>query len=63
MKKSDAIAIFGTRQRDLALAVGVTRSAISQWGQDLTPRQTDMVLGAALRLGKLPAAPQPDKAA
>jgi hypothetical protein len=62
MKKSDAIALFGTRQRDLAAAINVTRSAISQWGEILTPRQADMVRGAALRLGKLPVEPK-DKAA
>jgi hypothetical protein len=62
MTKQQAIDIFG-RQIDLAAALQISRSAVAQWPETLTTRQADQVLGAALRLGKLPAAPQPDKAA
>lgn len=54
MTKSQAISLFGTRQQDLADAVGVSRSAIAQWPEDLPQRQIDIVVGAAYRLGKLP---------
>lgn len=52
MTKSEAIAMFGT-QADLARAVGVTRSYVSQWPEELRPEIADRVLGAAVRLGKL----------
>lgn len=52
MTKSEAIAMFGT-QADLARAVGVTRSYVSQWSEELRPEIADRVLGAAVRLGKL----------
>ncbi len=51
--KSEAIKIFGNASK-LALAVGLSRSRISQWDDRLTQEQTDRVMGAALRLGKLP---------
>jgi transcriptional regulator with XRE-family HTH domain len=52
MTKTEAISIFGTRQQDLADAVGVTRSAVAQWPESLPQRQIDIVVGAAVRLGK-----------
>lgn len=55
--KSEAIKLFGTTAADLARAVGLTRSRISQWPPLLTQKQTDLVLGAAMRLGKLSAVP------
>lgn len=51
MTKSEAIRLFGTTQADLAAAIGVTRSAISQWGESLRLEQQDRVIGAAVRLG------------
>jgi hypothetical protein len=56
MTKTQAISIFGNRQQDLADAVGVTRSAVAQWPEELPPRQIDIVVGAAVRLGKWPSA-------
>jgi UTP--glucose-1-phosphate uridylyltransferase len=56
MRKSDAIALFGRTHQDLADAVGVTRSAISQWPDELTREQADRVIGAAVRLGRWPPA-------
>jgi hypothetical protein len=56
MKKTDAIQIFGTASA-LSKAIGVTRSAVSQWPDHLDQSQADRVLGAAYRLGlveKLP---------
>ena len=53
MNKRQAKNLFGGRDQDLARAVGVTRSAVSQWKDELTQEQIDRVMGAALRLGKL----------
>ena len=50
MNKSDAIKIFGTAS-ELAKAIGVTRSAISQWPEHLEQSHSDRVIGAAYRLG------------
>jgi DNA-binding XRE family transcriptional regulator len=52
MKKQEAINIFGTKQKEMADALGKSKSAISQWGDDLTSEQINLVLGAALRSGK-----------
>ena len=50
MDKREAVEIFGNQTR-LGEAVGLTRSAISQWPDVLPQRYADMVIGAALRLG------------
>lgn len=50
MLKKDAIALFTTASA-LARAVSLSRSRISQWPEQLTERQADLVRGAALRLG------------
>ena len=52
MRKSEAILLFGSQSR-LADALGVGRSAVSQWPELLPQRQADQVCGAALRLGLL----------
>jgi hypothetical protein len=52
MLKSEAIKIFGTTAVDLGNAVGLTKARISQWGDVLTQKQTDLVIGAAVRLGR-----------
>jgi predicted nucleic acid-binding Zn ribbon protein len=54
MTKTQAIQLFGGRFRHLAGALNISVSAVSQWPEELTQRQTDLVLGAAVRLGKLP---------
>ena len=51
MTKNEAADLFGNKTR-LAAAVGVTKSAISQWPDVLTQEQRDRVVGAAVRLGK-----------
>jgi len=51
MLKQEAIKIFG-KPAWLARAVGYSRSRISQWPEELTQQQTDLVIGAAVRLGK-----------
>lgn len=55
MTKQQAIDIFGNGA-ELGRAVGLTRGRISQWPEQLEQRETDLVVGAALRLGK----PLPD---
>ena len=52
MTKAEAIALFGGRQIDVADALGVTPSRISQWPDELDQATEDRVIGAALRLGK-----------
>ncbi|WP_407059243.1 hypothetical protein ACJBUE_20240 (plasmid) [Ralstonia syzygii subsp. celebesensis] len=51
MTKKEAILIFGSGAA-LGRALGVTRSAIWQWPDQLDQKQADMVVGAAIRLGK-----------
>lgn len=51
LTKHEAIHLFGSGA-ELARAVGLTRGRISQWPDALDQRQTDLVMGAALRLGK-----------
>jgi predicted XRE-type DNA-binding protein len=55
LTKEQAIELFGGKQKDVAEAIGVTPSAISQWPDGELDRATvDRLVGAALRLGKLP---------
>jgi len=53
MKKANAIELFGGSVA-LARALGVSRQLIWAWPEDLDEHQTDRVIGAAIRLGKLP---------
>ena len=52
MYKKQAIELFGSH-RDLAYALEVTVSAISQWPDVLDQAKSDRVVGAAIRL-KIP---------
>ncbi len=49
MNKNQAADLFGNRTK-LAAALGITKSAISQWPEELTQEQVDRVIGAAVRL-------------
>lgn len=60
MTKTEAIALFGSRQQDLADAIGLSRTAITQWPERLRQDQIDRVIGAAMRLGRLPCQAQND---
>ena len=51
MKKIEAINLFGGKATFLAKALGKTKSAISQWPEDLDENQINMVIGAAYRHG------------
>ncbi|MNX76006.1 hypothetical protein D3C86_1074980 [compost metagenome] len=51
MTKQEAIRAFGSGAA-LARALGLTRSAISQWPLQLDQTRADRVSGAALRLGR-----------
>jgi len=53
LTKSQAAQLFGGRLVDLARAVGLHKSAISDWPEELKLAQSDRVIGAAYRLGKL----------
>lgn len=50
MTKEQAKQIFGGTDRKMADAIGVTRSAVTQWPEVLTQEQEDRVIGAAVRL-------------
>ena len=50
--KKQAVELFGS-QKGVADAVGLTPSRISQWPDLLAQKQSDLVMGAALRLGVL----------
>jgi transcriptional regulator with XRE-family HTH domain len=64
MTKTAAIGMFGATVTEMARALGVTRSAISQWPEVLRQEQVDRVIGAAVRLGLWrPDEPSQDKAA
>lgn len=51
MKKDEAKKLFGGTIEKLGKAVGRGKSAISQWPEDLTDDQINLVLGAAIRRG------------
>lgn len=53
MKKTDAIKLFGKTQVSLAKALGITKSAVNQWPEELSLSRRDQVVGAAVRLGKV----------
>jgi UTP--glucose-1-phosphate uridylyltransferase len=52
MRKKEAIKLFGSTLSDLGNALGGKgKSAISQWPDDLSEDQKNMVIGAAVRKG------------
>jgi hypothetical protein len=56
MTKQQAIDLFDGNGAELGRALGLSRGRISQWPDVLEQRETDLVVGAAIRLGKaLPA--------
>jgi UTP--glucose-1-phosphate uridylyltransferase len=55
MKKSEACKLLGGNQTKLGKILGRGKSAISQWPDELTEDQTNLVIGAAIRRGiKIP---------
>lgn len=50
--KTEAIKLFGTT-KELAAALNISTSAISQWPEYLDQRKRDEVFGAAVRINKL----------
>lgn len=50
--KQDAINLFNS-QKELGDALGISKSAVSQWPDILTQRQINEVVGAAIRAGKI----------
>jgi len=54
MNKQEAIKLFGT-QVALAAAVGIGKSAVSDWPEVLPPRISDRVIAACVRSGIDPA--------
>lgn len=55
MTKQEAADLFGGKHAALARALDMTRGGISQWPDELTDAQADRVIGAAIRLGRIPA--------
>lgn len=53
MEKKTAVSIFGT-QAAMARALGITPQAVHQWPDPLPQSYVDRVVGAAIRMGKLP---------
>ncbi|WP_216675106.1 hypothetical protein [Paraburkholderia elongata] len=51
LSKEQAIRIFGTRKA-LCAAMRLTNARISQWPDQLDQKTTDLVIGAAVRVGK-----------
>ncbi|MGD9662074.1 MAG: Cro/CI family transcriptional regulator [Porticoccaceae bacterium] len=61
--KQQAIQAFGNQSK-LAVALGVSRAAISQWPDELDQARQDRVIGAAKRLGvRIPKQAKPSVAA
>lgn len=52
LTKQQAIGIFDGNGAALGRALGLSRARISQWPPVLEQRETDLVVGAAVRLGK-----------
>jgi len=52
MEKKFATSIFGSGAA-LARALGITKAAVGNWRDQLSQRQQDEVIGAAIRLNKL----------
>jgi len=50
--KSEAASLFGSKSA-LADALGITRQAINGWPENLSERQKNEVLGAAIKAGKV----------
>ena len=57
MKKKYAIYLFDGVQK-MADAIGVTRQSVYEWPDELKQKQSDLVIGAAFRLGLLDVEPQ-----
>ena len=53
LTKNQAADLFDGTYISIARAIGVSRAAIGHWPDVLTVRQTDEVIGAAVRLGKI----------
>jgi len=49
--KTEAAKLFGGKMVQLAKALGLTKSSISEWPDDLDTSRSDRVVGAAVRLG------------
>ena len=51
MQKQEALNLFGGRPTDAAIALGITRQAITNWPKHLPQSISDRVIGAAFRTG------------
>jgi hypothetical protein len=52
MTKTEVINMFGGKRVNVSKAINRTKALISQWPENLTEDQINMVVGAAYRLGK-----------
>lgn len=55
LTKQQAVSMFGSGAA-LGRALGISKGAVSQWPDQLDQKQTAMVIGAAVQIGK----PVPD---
>jgi len=53
MTKQEAIDLFGGKAAYLARALGISRSSVSEWPDELTQNLADRVVGAHIRHTRL----------
>ena len=53
MTKQEALDLFGGRPAYVARAMGITRQAVNNWPDPLTPAIADRVIGAHIRLSNM----------
>lgn len=53
ISKAQAADLFGGTLTSLARALGITKQAINNWPDQLSDRQTNEVIGAALMQGRI----------
>ncbi len=53
MTKTEAIELFGGKQAYVARALGISRSSVSEWTEELSQNLTDRVVGAHIRHTRL----------
>ena len=60
MKKSDAKELFGGRYVRMAEKLTISKQALSEWPEELTIRQRNEIVGAAVMSGRIKGARLPE---